>query len=173
MNFEIRELKEPEYPLLENFLYEAIYVPEGFPRPDRGILKTPEMRVYLDRFGYRSGDYGLAAVMDNEVVGVIWGRIMNDYGHIDDETPSLALAVHEPFRGHGIGTALLISFLKLLRADGYRQVSLSVQRSNPAMRLYERIGFETCTNITVETAEEVIMRCELNPAVLAEESPAE
>lgn len=159
MDFEIRELKRSEYSLLEEFLYQAIYVPEGYPRPDRDILKIPEMQVYLEEFGSRNGDYGLAAVVNSKVVGVIWSRIMHDYGHIDDNTPSLAIAVCESFRGHGIGTALVKNMLKLLHKNGYQQVSLSVQRSNRALRLYERVGFEAYDSVRGEMAEELIMKC--------------
>lgn len=161
MDFEIRELKQSEYPLLEEFLYQAIYVPEDCSRPDRNILKIPEMQVYLEDFGLQNSDYGLAAIVNDTVVGIIWGRIMQDYGHIDDETPSLAIAVLESYRGYGIGTALIKSMLNLLKKNGYQQVSLSVQRSNRAMKLYERIGFKTCNSVTGETAEEVIMKYNL------------
>ena len=33
MHSTVREIKEEEYALLENFLYEAIFVPEGTPAP--------------------------------------------------------------------------------------------------------------------------------------------
>ena len=30
MDYEVRHIRQDEWPLLEDFLYEAIYVPEGF-----------------------------------------------------------------------------------------------------------------------------------------------
>lgn len=30
MEYKVRGIREDEWPLLEDFLYEAIYVPEGF-----------------------------------------------------------------------------------------------------------------------------------------------
>ena len=30
MNYAIRHMESSEYPLLEDFLYEAVFVPEGF-----------------------------------------------------------------------------------------------------------------------------------------------
>lgn len=33
MEYIIREIKKSEYPLLDNFLYEAIFVPEGMDAP--------------------------------------------------------------------------------------------------------------------------------------------
>ena len=78
---------------------------------------------------------------------------MNDYGHIDEHTPSLAISLYPPFRGKGIGTRLMREMTSLLRAKGYKQVSLSVQKANPAARLYRCLGFETVR----ETEEEYIM----------------
>ena len=78
---------------------------------------------------------------------------MDDYGHVDDETPSLAISLYPAYRGGGIGTDLLGRMLAQLRQDGYKQVSLSVQRVNPAANLYRRMGFETLRG----TEEEWIM----------------
>lgn len=38
MNYIIREISEEEYWLLENFLYEAIFVPNGIPAPPKSII---------------------------------------------------------------------------------------------------------------------------------------
>ena len=67
---------------------------------------------------------------------------MKDYGHIDDETPSLAIALYKEYRGMGIGTALLQELLAFLKCQGYSRVSLSVQKANQAVNLYRRAGFE-------------------------------
>ncbi len=95
----IREIKEEEYALLEDFLYEAIFVPEGTPAPPRSVLSLPELRVYVDGFGSRKDDAGLVAEAGDAVVGAIWARVMDDYGHIDDETPSLAVSLYKEHRG--------------------------------------------------------------------------
>ena len=47
MNYTIRELREDEYPLLNEFLYEAIFVPEGTEPPPRSIIDAPELQVYV------------------------------------------------------------------------------------------------------------------------------
>ena len=49
------------------------------------------------------------------VVGAVWTRIMNDYGHVDDETPSFAIALYKDYRGKGIGTTMMLEMLELLR----------------------------------------------------------
>ncbi len=39
MNYEIREIEEQEYYLLEDFLYEAIFIPKGVAAPPKSIIK--------------------------------------------------------------------------------------------------------------------------------------
>ena len=107
----------------------------------------------MERFGESKDDLGLAAEVDGKVVGAVWVRIMNDYGHIDDETPSLAISLYKEYRRFGIGTAMMKEILALLKSHGYKQVSLSVQKANYAAKMYLKIGFE----IVKENEEEYIM----------------
>ena len=51
MEYIIREIKKSEYPLLDNFLYEAIFVPEGMDAPAKSVMNTPELLVYISDFG--------------------------------------------------------------------------------------------------------------------------
>ena len=159
--FEIRPIRQDEVPLLSDFIYEAIYTPEGYTRPSKDIVNTPEFQEYVRDFGKRQDDIGLAAVMDGRVVGAIWARIMHDYGHINDSIPSLALALIPGVRGHGVGTALMKSMLAELKARGYKAVSLSVQKSNPAKHLYDRVGFVQVGSVMGETEEEIVMKKDL------------
>ena len=154
MNIEIREIALDEYGELENFLYEAIYIPDGVPKPPREIIERPELQVYIKDFGTRSADCCFVAEHDRKIVGACWARIMNDYGHIDDETPSLALSVLKNFRRRGIATALLGNILARLAKKNFKRVSLSVQKENsPAVNLYRKMHFE----IIGERDEEYLM----------------
>ena len=49
--FLIREMKKSEYNELENFLYEAIFIPENVLPPPREIIFQPELQVYIKNFG--------------------------------------------------------------------------------------------------------------------------
>ena len=49
-----------------------------------------------------------------KIVGAVWVCIMNDYGYIDDETPSFAMSLYEEYRNLGIGTALMRDILEFL-----------------------------------------------------------
>ena len=153
----VRPLSKAEYSRLPDFLYEAIFLPEGVTPPDRSIVSRPELALYYEGFGTGSVDLSMAAEENEQLIGCAWARIMQDYGHVDDETPSLAVAVLSPYRNRGIGTALLKELLESLRTHGFRKVSLSVQKENPAFHLYQRLGFKTIG----ETEEEYLMVCSL------------
>ena len=153
MNYKIREMKQAEYPLLNDFLYEAIFIPEGVEAPPRSIISSPELQVYVADFGEQKHDRALLAETDEKVVGAVWVRIMNDYGHIDNRTPSLAISLYKEYRGLGIGTALMKEMLSTLKNAGYKQTSLSVQKANYAVNMYRNLGYE----IVKENVEEYIM----------------
>lgn len=157
MDYIIREILEEEYGLLEDFLYEAIFVPEGMAAPPKSIIRQPELQVYLTDFGKEKDDVGLAAEVGSKVVGAVWVRIMNDYGHVNDTMPSLAVSIYQEYRGLGIGTALMKAMLCVLKQRGYKQTSLAVQKANYAVRMYQQVGFE----IVDENEEEYIMVCNL------------
>ena len=145
--------------MLTDFLYEAIFIPEGTEPPPRDIIERPELRVYTEDFGSRKGDHALAAVSDGRIVGAVWVRIMNDYGHVEEDTPSFAISLYKEYRGRGAGTALMREMLALLKREGYKQASLAVQKVNYAVKMYKNTGFETIR----ETDEEYIMLCRLAP----------
>ena len=56
MDVTIRKIQKQEYPLLDNFLYEAIFVPEGIEPPPKTIITSPELQVYVERFGESKDD---------------------------------------------------------------------------------------------------------------------
>ncbi len=142
-NCEVRDIKPCEWPLIEDFLYEAIYVPEGFEGevPRSVIYDDPKCRAAFEGFGSLSDDRAVVAVAGGEVIGACWVRTTDEYGHIDNQTPSFSISLKKPYRGQGVGGAMMRTLLGRLCAAGYVRVSLSVQKENPALRLYERLGF--------------------------------
>ena len=156
MDYRIREIRENEYYVLSEFLYEAIFIPVGMEKPPKAIIEQPELQVYIADFG-KSDDWCLVAEVKGKIVGAVWVRVMDDYGHIDDETPSFAMSLYEEYRNMGIGTALMRDMLEFLKNKGYKQTSLSVQKANYAARMYQKVGFE----VIDENEEEYIMVCRL------------
>lgn len=139
----IRRMRQSEYALLPGLLLKAIYLPEGTPPPPFEAVFSPELLPYTVGFGAGAYDRALCAVVRGTVIGAVWVRLVRGFGYLDDATPELALVVEEPFRGRGIGTELLRRMLLLAADEGVQHLSLSVQRANPARRLYLRMGFET------------------------------
>lgn len=146
MNNLIRPLRQDEYPLLDSFLYEAIFIPEGVAAPPRSITALPELQLYISDFGSGRADFCLLAEVDGAAVGAVWTRLMHDYGYVDDETPSLSIAVKKEFRALGIGTALMRGIFTLLQAEGFVRLSLSVQKANYAAAWYQHLGFRVVAN---------------------------
>ena len=153
MKIIVREIEDNEYPLLEDFIYNAIFLPPGTMPPPRDIIFEPDVFVYIDGFGEKPGDCGVVADVDGKIIGAAWTRIIPAYGHIDDNTPELATSVFSEYRGLGIGTMLMERLFSLLCERGYTRTSLAVQKKNAAVRFYQRLGYMTVR----ENAEEFIM----------------
>lgn len=153
----LRELREDEKDLLKEFLYQAIYIPKGIKPPDKSIIEKPELVLYYQNFGSEDADYCIVSEENGKVVGAVWTRIMDDYGHIDDDTPSLSISLLPDFRSRGYGRAMMKAILELLKEKGYEKVSLSVQKENYAVKMYQSLGFQ----IWDDRDEEYIMIREL------------
>lgn len=156
MDYKIRKLKHSEIKLLDIFLYEAIFIAEGVQAPSKDIIKHPDLQIYVSDFG-KKNDICYVVEVDMKIVGAVWTRIINDYGHVDDETPSLSISVLKDYRNLGLGTKLMEQILLTLKEQGYKQVSLSVQKINYAVRMYKKVGFE----VVIENKDDYIMVCKL------------
>ena len=143
--------------MLNDFLYEAIYVPEGKPIPPKSVINLPELQVYVADFGKQKDDICFFAEVNGMAVGAVWVRVMNDYGHIEDGVPSFAISLFKEYRGYGIGTAMMKKMICELKQRGYEKASLSVQKANYAVKMYKDVGFE----IIAEKEEEYVMVCQL------------
>jgi ribosomal protein S18 acetylase RimI-like enzyme len=137
----IRPAGRQDIPFLRDMLRHAYYWRAS------AVAETgePPLRRYVERWG-RPGDSGLIAIDEFQPVGAAWYRLFRrddpGYGFIDEETPELSIAVVPSRRGRGIGHELLEALLDRARAEGYESISLSVEKDNPAVGLYERHGFE-------------------------------
>lgn len=151
--YNIRPINYNETTLLNDFLYEAIFVPEGVQAPPGDIIYQPELQVYVANFGTQADDICFLAEADEKVVGAVWVRVMNEYGHVEEGVPSFAISLYKEYRGYGIGTALMKRMLQELRERGYKKASLAVQKANYAVKMYQSVGFE----IVAENEEEYIM----------------
>lgn len=147
-----RELTLQDTAVLEDFLYLALQHEDQNRPLARSAVRQPPLAIYTTNWGQR-GDVGIVAVSaasapgePEVVVGVAWSRILSGenpgYGNVDENTPEYAVSVRQEYRRRGVGEELLTRLTSRLAAQGYTQVSLSVQKTNPAHRLYRRLGFD-------------------------------
>lgn len=157
----IRSIKNHEIILLTDFLYEAIFQKDRNNLAPRTIIQEPSLWIYIDGFGTKKDDDCFVAEPDNKIVGAVWVRCIKAFGYIDDTVPEFVIATYPQYRRKGIGTALMKKMLEHLWLKGYSQTSLAVQKDNPAVRMYQQVGFEICG----ETEQEYMMICNLNQDV--------
>jgi len=103
-------------------------------------VKEDDVREWLDAV-CAEGCYNVVAWYDSTVVGhaTLVGDGAGGY--------ELAIFVLQVYQGARIGTELVRTVLGLAQADGVERVWLTVERWNdPAINLYETIGFERVGN---------------------------
>lgn len=160
MRYRIREIRPDEYPLLDDFLYEAIFQRDENSLLPREITQQPSLRRYIEDFG-KEHDHCLVAETEEGIVGAVWVRTISGFGYIDQAVPEFAISLYKQYRGLGIGTDLMIKMLALLESKGYQSASLAVQKDNYALKMYLKVGFK----IYQETDQEYIMVCDLQRSI--------
>jgi len=115
------------------------------PVPASELVADPLLARYVTAWP-RPGDAGVIAEDDNGgAVGAAWYRSFTvdepGFGFVAPTTPEVSIAVVPGRRGLGIGERLLQGLIDMAQARGVRQLSLSVERDNPARCLYARMGF--------------------------------
>jgi ribosomal protein S18 acetylase RimI-like enzyme len=145
MSIKFRVSSLNDIPFLKQILYEAAYW-RGLEQPtlEKG-LSTPELSKLLANWG-RDGDIAIIAEMESTQIGAAWYRFWNDenhsYGYVSSQVPELAIGVLDLHRGKGVGRKLLECLLEEASVRGHNRLSLSVERDNPALKLYESVGFK-------------------------------
>ena len=145
----IRALEEDDVEHVRWALFQAVsWNPERKLPPYESLIEHPELARYHRAWG-RTGDLGVLAEIDGAVAGAAFCRLFTDddhgHGYVDDRTPELAVAVVDAQRGRGIGRRLMVDLADAACAAGFAQLSLSVDTDNPALRLYERLGYRELT----------------------------
>jgi ribosomal protein S18 acetylase RimI-like enzyme len=156
MDYVIRALTPTDQPILWDMLYEGLRTSKG--ATSRDVMKQPEYARYVEGWG-RAGDNGFVVSdkSSGEVLGAVWYRIPTAEAHGNSEAiPELAFAVKPGQRKRGLGVALLT---QLVKANPHHSaISMRASANNPAVRLYERFGFQ----IVSDTDGTVTMRREIS-----------
>ncbi|WP_318617569.1 GNAT family N-acetyltransferase [Sporosarcina sp. YIM B06819] len=87
------------------------------------------------------GSYYLIATENDELMGWIFIGASKDEFTDKMNGFIFELFVIEEFRGNGISKRLMRTAIDHLRQDGYSEVRLSAFAGNPAIKLYEKMGF--------------------------------
>ena len=119
----------------------ADWRPEALVRTPAEVLADPVLAGYVAGWpGPR--ERGVVAELDGAAVGAAWWRFLpGGYGFVRADVPEVSVGVLPEHRGRGVGTELLRAMGTAAEADGLPGLSLSVERDNPAVRLYRRLGF--------------------------------
>lgn len=59
INPKVRVMQQSDYACLPEFLYQAIFIPDGVEPPPRDIINEPDISVYIKNFETQLGDLGV------------------------------------------------------------------------------------------------------------------
>ncbi len=131
-------------------LWEMLTYAATMAGPVAAAQADPFLKKYVEGWG-RPGDIGVLAVDGSgSAVGAAWVRLLEHSYYARNYAaayiPELAIGVRPEWRGRGVGSALLAQLITEVTGH-YPALVLSVRRSNPAVHLYQRLGFVTVEEI--------------------------
>ena len=149
--YTVRPLTPNDEPILWEMLYLAL-PRAGDDPPPREIMQEPQYARYVADWGQK-GDRGFLAEekAGGILLGTVWLRSSLGTGAVDSPA-EIPFVVRQGHRQRGIGASLLT---QMMRANpSLAAVSLRVLANSPAVRLFERFGF----NVSTQTDQAVVMR---------------
>jgi hypothetical protein len=150
-DYTLRPLEAHDEAILWEMLYLAL-TPAGGAGPPRELMHEPQFSRYVAGWG-QEGDRGFLAQekAGGLALGAVWLRPSLGEGK-GDSPAEIPFVVRQGHRQRGIGASLLT---QMMRANpSLSAVSLRVGPESPAVRLFERFGFD----IASKTDEAVVMR---------------
>lgn len=140
----IRTAQADDIELLKEALYISVVWDEDEPSTLEQVVGHPELAQYWENWG-RPGDLGVVAERDGKYLGAAFGRLFTadrpSYGFVDEQTPEVGIGIIEGERRKGLGRQMMLQLEGLYREFGSNRLSLSVNFTNPARRLYESLGY--------------------------------
>lgn len=82
--------------------------------------------------------YYLLALDNDKIIGYVGAWLLLDEAHITN------VAIMPEYRGRGIGTQMMVEFIRIVKERGITAMTLEVRPSNKvALVLYDRLGFKS------------------------------
>jgi GNAT superfamily N-acetyltransferase len=146
--FALRVAAAGDAEFLADMLVEAVNWDPRRPAVSRERVVAARETAHYVAGWPRPGDLGVVAVdSGGGPIGAAWLRRFSagdpGYGFVGPEVPEMSIGVVPRWRGRGVGGALIDALVRRAAAAGTGQISLSVERANPARDLYVRAGFAT------------------------------
>jgi GNAT superfamily N-acetyltransferase len=143
----LRPALQDDIEILWRFLAIAAYEPDA-----AAAEAVPVVALHLAGWR-RPCDSGAIAEHDGVAVGAAWARQFSKdeepVFYVDDRTPEVSIGVAEDVRGGGVGASLLRALQREAERRGVG-LCLNVRDTNPAMGLYEKIGFRRVSGTEVK-----------------------
>jgi len=96
--------------------------------------------LFTDFYGLSQKDLGLYALVDNEIAGAVWSRILKD-----ESIPVMSVAIIPKFKEKDIGSFMMEQFLQEA-GELYDQISIDISSKPESEKFYEKFGFERIEN---------------------------
>lgn len=99
-------------------------------------------RQYLEFIPQR-GDYGIVLSHGADIAGCAWVSFIDGLGGIPKENPEMVTYVDPAYSGKGLGTLMIKRIAAYGQDIGWPGIAVFLDESNPARRLFARLGFES------------------------------
>ncbi|MBD7938881.1 MULTISPECIES: GNAT family N-acetyltransferase [Cytobacillus] len=144
---EIRKPTEKEVESILKLSVQSVY--EG--TLNRSKPEERKLREMVQSIRRNGGEY-LVAVEDEEIMG--WVLLGGKRDEMTEQEIGFIyeLYVQESNRGKGLGRQLMMAAMKELRKLQFKEFRLTAYHGNPAIGLYESLGFQP-RNISMEWKE--------------------
>ena len=145
MKYKIRISVDADRQFLDKMLREAANWSGNTGINIEEVMSKPEISVILRDWG-KPGDTAFIAESEgSNPIGAAWYRFYTEeehsYGFVSNDIPEIGIAVESEYRNKGVGSTLLQRLIDEATRQDIVKLSLSVDRDNHAVRMYEKAGF--------------------------------